>query len=199
MSDRVDFTWLPETMRAEMDELASRLGPPVVGSADLGDSPYLRRVVEQRFAEVCMVVRRPSGRLLVFRKPFYPVGIFRLLTGASRRANPSSVPSCVRATKRLASPSTSRASSLPPPIAPTADHNSRASRSCSTRRQVPSARSTPMSRWSPSAKSRLSTCRRSHINWSNLTTSTTPSLEAEIRQWGLLRALNHRLVWRALY
>ena len=64
-----------------MAELVQRFGEPVTGCADLGDSPYLRKVVEKRFAEVCMVVRRASGRLLVFRKPFYPAGVFRLLTG----------------------------------------------------------------------------------------------------------------------
>jgi 8-oxo-dGTP pyrophosphatase MutT (NUDIX family) len=77
----VDFSWLPESMQAELAELSARLGSPVTGSTNLGDSSYLRRVVERRLAEVCMVVRRPGGRLLVFRKPFYPAGIFRLLTG----------------------------------------------------------------------------------------------------------------------
>lgn len=81
MQESADFTWLPAPLRAEMAELAERFGSPLTGGGDLGESPYLRRVVEGRFAEVCMVVRRPSGRLLVFRKPFYPAGIVRLMTG----------------------------------------------------------------------------------------------------------------------
>lgn len=81
MREHVDFTWLPAPIQAEIAELAERYGTPVTGSVDLGESPYLRRVVAGRFAEICMVVRRPSGRLLVFRKPFYPAGIVRLMTG----------------------------------------------------------------------------------------------------------------------
>lgn len=81
MSVTVDFSWLPVPLSAESAELSQRYGEPLYGSLDLGDSPYLRSVVAARVAEVCMVVRRPSGRLLVFRKPFYPAGIFRLMTG----------------------------------------------------------------------------------------------------------------------
>jgi ADP-ribose pyrophosphatase YjhB (NUDIX family) len=39
-----------------------------------------------RVGEVCMVIRRPSGRLLTFRKDIYPDGVFRLLTGGINHA-----------------------------------------------------------------------------------------------------------------
>jgi len=41
-----------------------------------------------RFAEVCMVVRRPSGSVLLSLKPFYPRGAYRLPTGGIDRDEP---------------------------------------------------------------------------------------------------------------
>lgn len=81
MSEPVDFSWLPGPLPAEIVELSQQYGEPLYGSLDLGDSSYLRSVVAGRVAVVCMVVRRPSGRIIVFRKPFYPAGVFRLMTG----------------------------------------------------------------------------------------------------------------------
>jgi ADP-ribose pyrophosphatase YjhB (NUDIX family) len=42
------------------------------------DALWTRR---NRLREVCMVIRRPSGRLLTFTKAFYPPGLYRLLSG----------------------------------------------------------------------------------------------------------------------
>ena len=199
MSDRVDFTWLPETMRAEMDELASRLGPPVVGSADLGDSPYLRRVVEQRFAEVCMVVRRPSGRLLVFRKPFYPAGIFRLLTGGVE-AGESILGAVLRESyeetgltvdvARFLAASTYSTDGRPQfaSFAFLLDETAGTLGALDPDEQVESFREIEALHL-PEIAHQLE----------QLDDEYNAELEAEIRQWGLLRALNHRLVWRALH
>lgn len=68
-----------ETVRQEVDELSQRFGTPVVRTVTLGaDALWDRR---DRVQEVCMVVRRPNGRLLTVTKDFYPSGIYRLLTG----------------------------------------------------------------------------------------------------------------------
>lgn len=65
---------------AEVSELAERFGPPQRVEATLDDEHiYVLRGGRQ--AEVCMVVARPSGKLLVITKPFYPNGVFRLPTG----------------------------------------------------------------------------------------------------------------------
>lgn len=40
----------------------------------------VRGVARMRRFEVCMVIRRVSGRVLVFTKTFFPEGAFRLLT-----------------------------------------------------------------------------------------------------------------------
>lgn len=79
---------LPEELRAEVAELAALHGAPRVVEAVLEDvvfDPLSRR---DRVGEVCMVVRRPTGRLLVFRKAFYPQGALRLLTGGIAPGEP---------------------------------------------------------------------------------------------------------------
>lgn len=67
--------------RGEIERLARRLGEPrrvAVTIDDSFDDPIRKR---DRFGEVCMVVRRPSGRLLLSIKTFYPRGAYRLPTG----------------------------------------------------------------------------------------------------------------------
>jgi 8-oxo-dGTP pyrophosphatase MutT (NUDIX family) len=71
---------LDETRR-ELDELATRYGAPLVVNAPIDDSfkdPIWKR---DRYGEVCMVVRRPSGKILLSIKTFYPRGAHRLPTG----------------------------------------------------------------------------------------------------------------------
>jgi 8-oxo-dGTP pyrophosphatase MutT (NUDIX family) len=75
---------LPEQQR-EIDALAARFGRPLVVDspiADYFDDPIRK---PDRYGEVCMVVRRPNGRLLVAIKTFYPRGAYRLPTGGIHR------------------------------------------------------------------------------------------------------------------
>lgn len=43
---------------------------------------------DDRYGEVCMVIRRPDGDLITARKRYYPTGIYRLLTGGIRHGEP---------------------------------------------------------------------------------------------------------------
>jgi 8-oxo-dGTP pyrophosphatase MutT (NUDIX family) len=75
---------LPEQHR-EIDALAARFGRPLVVDspiADYFDDPIRK---PDRYGEVCMVVRRPNGMLLVAIKSFYPRGAYRLPTGGIHR------------------------------------------------------------------------------------------------------------------
>ncbi|HEV2404405.1 MAG TPA: NUDIX hydrolase, partial [Ktedonobacterales bacterium] len=65
----------------EMEALATEYGRPLLLEQDISAQSYVQDVARHRRFEVCMVIRRPSGRLLVFTKTFYPDGVFRLLTG----------------------------------------------------------------------------------------------------------------------
>jgi NAD+ diphosphatase len=65
----------------ELDELARRFGDPRRVDTTIDDSfsdPIWKR---DRFGEVCMVVRRPNGKVLLSIKTFYPRGAHRLPTG----------------------------------------------------------------------------------------------------------------------
>ena len=70
----------PDT-QAELTDLTARFGAPVTVDAtiDGGFDDPIRRT--DRFGEVCMVIRRPNGKLLLSIKTFYPRGAFRLPTG----------------------------------------------------------------------------------------------------------------------
>jgi len=72
---------LSADVRREIAELAQRYGEPRATLAmihDGFDDPIRRR---DRYGEVLMAVRRPSGKLLVAIKTFYPRGAYRLPTG----------------------------------------------------------------------------------------------------------------------
>ncbi len=73
------FAWLSSAIQQEIDNLAQRYGPAQTLVVEMGDNSYLRQ--GSRLCEVCMVIRRPSGRLLTMKKTFYPAGAYRLLTG----------------------------------------------------------------------------------------------------------------------
>jgi 8-oxo-dGTP pyrophosphatase MutT (NUDIX family) len=65
----------------EISELARKYGEPHRLDATIHDGfddPIRRK---DRFGEVLMAVRRPSGKLLVAIKTFYPRGAYRLPTG----------------------------------------------------------------------------------------------------------------------
>ncbi len=72
---------LPESVGAELSALEARFGAPRVLEAAIPDNfdDPIRK--PDRFGEVCMVIRRPSGRLLLSIKTFYPRGAYRLPTG----------------------------------------------------------------------------------------------------------------------
>ena len=72
---------LTEETERELAELTARFGKPLGVDAAIDDSfddPIRRK---DRFGEVCMVIRRPNGRLLLSIKTFYPRGAYRLPTG----------------------------------------------------------------------------------------------------------------------
>ena len=75
-------------MLAEVAELSRRLGKPVTREVALDDIAFDPVGNPSRFAEVCMVVRRPTGDVLLSIKTFYPRGAFRLPTGGIDRDEP---------------------------------------------------------------------------------------------------------------
>lgn len=75
-------------MRDEIAALAERFGRPIVRDVPLDDIAFDPVGNPSRFAEVCMVVRRPAGTLLLSIKTFYPRGAYRLPTGGIDRDEP---------------------------------------------------------------------------------------------------------------
>lgn len=65
----------------EITTLAARYGAPRRVTTMLSGAPFNPISSTDRVGEVCMVIRRPNGRLLTAIKTFYPPGGFRLLTG----------------------------------------------------------------------------------------------------------------------
>ena len=67
--------------QTEIAELERRYGRALQVDAVIGDDFFdpIRR--PDRVGEVCMVVRRPNGKLLLSIKTFYPRGAYRLPTG----------------------------------------------------------------------------------------------------------------------
>jgi NAD+ diphosphatase len=72
---------LSSTTESDIAELANRYGQPLRVAVELAGAPFDPIAKTDRYGEVCMVVRRPSGKLLTAIKTFYPPGAFRLLTG----------------------------------------------------------------------------------------------------------------------
>lgn len=74
--------YLPGEIQAELADLVTRFGQPLVYCAEL-DTPHLFDPLgnPDRYGEVCMVVRRSNGQLLTAKKDFYPTNGHRLLTG----------------------------------------------------------------------------------------------------------------------
>ena len=79
---------LTPSMQAEIGGLSVRLGTPVRRVIALDDIAFDPVGNPSRFAEVCMVVRRPSGNVLLSIKTFYPRGAYRLPTGGIGRDEP---------------------------------------------------------------------------------------------------------------
>ena len=75
---------LAPPIERELASLARRFGEPRLIDTVIDDrfrEPIWKR---DRYGEVCMVIRRPSGKLLVSIKTFYPRGAYRLPTGGIR-------------------------------------------------------------------------------------------------------------------
>ena len=65
---------------AEVNELATRFGEP--RRVEVVIEPFFDPVQRpDRFAEVCMVIRRRNGKVPLSIKTFYPRGAYRLPTG----------------------------------------------------------------------------------------------------------------------
>jgi len=72
---------LAPAIEIEIADLAVRYGQPQRVVVELTGAPFSPLILEDRYGEVCMVVRRPNGTLISAIKTFYPAGAFRLLTG----------------------------------------------------------------------------------------------------------------------
>ncbi len=83
------FPTLSQEIQDELAQLAERYGQPIVHTADLGANKRFDPLNKKdRYGEVCMVVRRPTGRLLTMTKTFYPRDAYRLLTGGIHHGEP---------------------------------------------------------------------------------------------------------------
>ncbi len=73
----------PRWAREELIELATRYGQPITRvHLNAAAANYVATInTRRRPAEVCMVVRRRSGKLLIATKDTHPAGVYRLLTG----------------------------------------------------------------------------------------------------------------------
>jgi 8-oxo-dGTP pyrophosphatase MutT (NUDIX family) len=72
---------LAPAIETEIASLADRYGQPRRVTAELERWLFSPVTMPDRYGEVCMVVRRPNGKLITAKKTFYPAGAFRLLTG----------------------------------------------------------------------------------------------------------------------
>jgi NUDIX domain. len=79
---------LTAAMRSEVAALAGRLGRPITREIPLDDIAFDPVGNPSRFAEVCMVVQRPTGDVLLSIKTFYPRGAYRLPTGGIDQDEP---------------------------------------------------------------------------------------------------------------
>ncbi len=76
------FPWLAQGIQDELNQLAHDYEQPLVQVANLEISSLFNPLNKtDRYGEVCMVVRRPNGKVLTMRKTFYPKGAYRLPTG----------------------------------------------------------------------------------------------------------------------
>lgn len=73
---------LPPNIQSELNQLAFTYSQPLVRVVELS-APALFDPLNKRdrYGEVCMVIRRPHGRLLTMKKTIYPPEGYRLPTG----------------------------------------------------------------------------------------------------------------------
>src|SRR5262245_32555552 len=79
---------LTESVELEIAGLAARHSAPRRVAVELRGGPFDPLVMPDRYGEVCMVIRRPNGKLITAIKTFYPPGAFRLLTGGVQHGEP---------------------------------------------------------------------------------------------------------------
>ncbi len=80
---------LPQDIQDDLIQLAQQYGQPLIYDADLEiNSLFDPLTATDRYGEVCMVIRRPNGRLLTMIKTFYPRGGYRLMTGGINFGEP---------------------------------------------------------------------------------------------------------------
>lgn len=72
---------LHSSIEREIAQLSVAYGAPRRITATLDGPLFDPLTKSDRYGEVCMVVRRPNGRLVTAIKTFYPAGCYRLLTG----------------------------------------------------------------------------------------------------------------------
>src|SRR5689334_2752741 len=73
---------LPQSTQNELKQLAQRYGQPLIHTVDLKAEKLFDPLnKDDRYGEVCMVIRRKNGRILTMTKTFYPKGTYRLPTG----------------------------------------------------------------------------------------------------------------------
>ncbi len=78
------FSALPETVQHEIAQLSAQYGQPLTPTVVLETKTGKRfdpLSKNDRYGEVCMVVRRPNSRLLTMTKSYYPQHAYRLPTG----------------------------------------------------------------------------------------------------------------------
>jgi 8-oxo-dGTP pyrophosphatase MutT (NUDIX family) len=77
------------TIEHEIAELSRRYGSPLRQDVTLSSMQVFDPLGKNdRYGEVCMVVRRRNGLLLTARKTYYPPDAFRLLTGGIHHGEP---------------------------------------------------------------------------------------------------------------
>lgn len=79
---------LTAAMLGEIEALSRRFGAPITREVALDDIAFDPVGNPSRFAEVCMVVRRPTADVLLSIKTFYPRDAYRLPTGGIDRDEP---------------------------------------------------------------------------------------------------------------
>ena len=79
---------LAPEIESEIAVLGTRYGAPRRVAVELAGQPFSPLILDDRHGEVCMVVRRPNGKLITAIKTFYPAGAYRLLTGGIGHGEP---------------------------------------------------------------------------------------------------------------
>lgn len=72
---------LDQAVEQQITALAAHYNPPKRVLVELDGWPFDPLDRTDRYGEVCMVIRRPNGKLLTAIKTHYPPGCYRLLTG----------------------------------------------------------------------------------------------------------------------